>query len=183
GYILLTDSNTGRMTTDGIDLSVQYTQHTPFGTFREDLEGTAVTQFLLQQYNGGPLLNLVGWYNEIPTGQNVSYRWQHNLRVDWSSPGNVFGAGLANRFYSRYVDEFPDGAGNSRNVGDYSLWDTYVSYKPMPNLTVLFGIKNLLDKNPPFTNAYQNNFAAGYNALTVDPLGRNFYVNVKYKIF
>ena len=52
--------NTGRITTDGFDLSIQYLQHTPIGTFREDLEGTAVTQFLQQQYNGGPLLNLVG---------------------------------------------------------------------------------------------------------------------------
>ena len=60
GYIIRTFQNTGRITTDGIDLSVQYTQHTPIGTFHEDLEGTAITQFLHQQYNGGPLLNLVG---------------------------------------------------------------------------------------------------------------------------
>jgi iron complex outermembrane receptor protein len=179
GYISLTDQNTGRITTDGIDISIQYLQHTPIGTFHEDLEGTATTQFLEQQYNGGPLLNLVGWYNEIPP----SYRWQHNLRVDWTSPSSMFGGGLANRFFSTYVDEFPDGAGNSRTVGSYSLVDAYVSIKPIEKLGVIFGIRNLLDRNPPFTNAYQNNFAAGYNQLNADPLGRNFYVNVKYKLF
>ena len=45
----------------------------------------------------------------------------------------------------------------------------YVNYKPIENLTVVFGIKNLLDKSPPFTNAFQGNFAAGYNALHCGP--------------
>ncbi len=179
GYILLTDSNTGRITTSGFDLSIQYVQHTGVGTFREDLEGTAVTQFLQQQYNGGPLLNLVGHYNELPP----AYRWEHNVRVDWTSPQDMFGGGLSNRFYSTYIDQFPDGAGNQRIVGSYSLVDAYVNYKPVKNLNVLFGIKNLLDKSPPFTNAFQGNFAAGYNALTADPLLRNFYINLRYTFF
>jgi iron complex outermembrane receptor protein len=179
GYILKNFQNTGRITTDGIDISVQYTQHTMYGTFREDLEGTAVTQFLDEQYTGGPPRNLVGWFNNLAP----AYRWQHNLRVDWTSPNNMWGGGLSHRFYSRYIDQFPDGDGNSRTVGSYSTIDTYVSYKPIEKLTVLFGIKNLLDKNPPFTNASQDNFAAGYNQLVVDPLMRNFYVNLKYVIF
>jgi iron complex outermembrane receptor protein len=179
GYILLTDQNTGRITTSGFDLSIQYLQHTGVGTFREDLEGTAVTQFLQQQYNGGPNLNLVGSFNELPP----AYRWQHNVRLDWSSPQGMFGGGLSNRFYSTYIDQFPDGAGNQRIVGSYSLVDGYVNYKPVKNLTVLFGIKNLLDKSPPFTNAFQGNFAAGYNSLNTDPLLRNFYINLHYTFF
>jgi len=176
GYIKLTNSNTGAITTDGIDLSVQYSQHTEFGTFHEDLEGTAVTQMLVQQYNGGPLLNLVGWYNELPP----AYRWEHNLRVDWTSPGAMFGAGIGNRFYSKYIDEFPNGNNVQQDVGSYSLWEIYGSYKPISNVTVLLGIKNVFDRIPPYTNAYQGNFAAGYNSLNADPLLRNFYVNLKY---
>ncbi len=179
GYVILTDQNTGEITTDGVDVSIQYLQHSPIGTFREDLEGTAVTQFLLQQYNGGPFLNLVGWFNEDPP----AYRWQHNLRVDWTSPEGAWGGGISNRFYSSYIDEFPDGNGNQRTVGSYSTWDAYASFKPMSHLTLLFGIHNVLNSNPPFTNASQGNFAAGYNSLVVDPLLRNFYVNVKYVLF
>ena len=179
GYIKLNAQNTGYISTDGIDLSVQYSQHTSIGTFHEDLEGTSVLQFLTQQYTGGPLLNTVGWFNELPP----AYRWQHNLRVDWTSPEKMWGGGISNRFYSTYIDEFPDGNGNIRHVGSYSLFDGYVSYKPVDRLTVLFGIKNMFDHNPPYTNAYQNNFAAGYNALNADPLLRNFYVNIKYTIF
>jgi iron complex outermembrane receptor protein len=178
GYINLQNSNTGRITTDGFDLSVQYSQQTPIGTFHEDLEGTAVTQFLQQQYNGGPLLNLVG--NLQIQGLNPAFRWEHNVRVDWTSPGKMWGGGLSNRFFTGYVDEFTDGNGNQRKVGSYSLVDGYASVKPIEQLTVLFGIKNLFDTSPPFSNASQNNFAAGYNALIADPLLRNFYINLKY---
>jgi len=181
GYIDLAFQNTGRITTDGIDLSVQYLQHTGIGTFHEDLEGTAVTQFLEQQYTGGPSLNLVG--NQQIGLINPAFRWQHNLRVDWTSPGKMWGGGLSNRFYSGYIDEFPDGNGNQRKVGSYSLFDAYASVKPIDKLTVLFGIKNLLNTSPPLTNAEQNNFTFGYNALIADPLLRNFYINLKYTFF
>ena len=165
-------------------MSIQYSQHTPIGTFHEDLEGTAITKYLLQQYNGGPNLNINGWYNEIPQGGlNVAYKWAQNLRVDWTSPGKMWGAGLDNRLYSQYVDEYPDGAGNQREVGTYTLFDGFANYKPIDAMTVTVGIKNLLDRAPPFTNAYQSNFAAGYNALTGDPRGRSFYLDVRYKIF
>ena len=186
GYIKQNFENTGRITTDGIDLSVDYQQHTSIGTFHEDLEGTATTKYLLQQYNGGPELNIVGWWNEIPQNSNalnVAYKWSHFLRVDWTSPGKSWGAGVDNRLYSQYVDQFPDGAGNQREVGTYTLFDGYASYKPIDQMTVIVGIKNLLDRAPPFTNSYQSTFAAGYNSVTADPLLRNFYINVEYKLF
>jgi iron complex outermembrane recepter protein len=184
GYINHAFQNTGRITTDGFDLSIQYLQHTPIGTFHEDLEATAITQFLEQQYNSGPDVNLVGNLGIVL--EQPAYRWQHNLRVDWTSPAGLFGGGLSNRFYSRYIDEYGTGPANTgppRTVGSYSLWDAYAVYKPTSKLAVLFGIKNLFDTSPPLTNAEQNNFAAGYNALNADPLLRNFYVNLKYTFF
>jgi iron complex outermembrane receptor protein len=184
GYINQNYQNTGRITTDGFDLSIQYQQHTSIGTFHEDLEATSITQFLEQQYSGGPNINLVGNLGIVLL--LPAYRWEHNLRVDWTSPESMFGGGLSNRFYSSYTDEFGTGPTNSGprpTVGSYSLFDVYGVYKPTPKLSVLFGIKNLLNTAPPYTNALQNNFAAGYNALVADPLLRNFYVNLKYTFF
>jgi iron complex outermembrane receptor protein len=66
-------------------------------------------------------------------------------------------------------------------VGSQSTWDTYASYEPIRGLTVLFGIHNLLNTNPPFSNSSQNNFASGYNALFSNPVLRDFYVNLKYQ--
>jgi iron complex outermembrane receptor protein len=188
GYIKVNAANTGRLSTDGIDLSIQYLQRTSIGTFREDLEATSVLQFLDQQYTGGPELNLVGWYNEL----TPAYRFQTNLRVDWTSPETMWGAGLGQQWWSTYIDQFdtcaqPGSPANcvpaQRHVGSYGVWNGYVSVKPMKQLTVLFGVKNLLDHSPPYTNAFQGNFAAGYNALIVDPTQRSFYLNAKLDIF
>src|SRR6202040_2401284 len=130
GYILQNFQNTGRISTEGFDLSIQYLQHTGIGTFHEDLEGTSITKFLEQQYNSGPNLNLVGNLQIITL--LPAYRWEHNLKVDWSSPQDMFGAGLNNRIYSNYIDEFPNADGSQRTVGSYSLWDAYGVYKPIP---------------------------------------------------
>jgi len=181
GYINQNFQNTGKIVTDGFDLSIQYLQRTAVGTFHEDLEGTAITQFLEQQYNGGPNTDLVG--NQQISLELPAYRWEHNLRVDWTSPESMFGAGLSNRFYSSYIDEYANANGSQRKVGSYSLWDAYAAYKPTSKLSVLFGIKNLFDTSPPFTNAQNDNFAAGYNSLVADPLLRNFYINLKYIVF
>jgi len=58
-----------------------------------------------------------------------------------------------------------------------------VSVKPIEKLTVLFGIKNLLNRSPPFSNSDTDTFAVGYNSFNSDPLLRNFYINLKYVIF
>jgi iron complex outermembrane recepter protein len=179
GYILQNQQNTGGITTDGVDLSIQYLQHTSLGIFHEDLEGTAITQYRLQEYTGGPTLNLVGWFNE---GNLPALRWQHTLRVDWTSPNGTFGGGLDNRFFSSYIDQFgaPFGSTTPRTVASQSTWDAYVAYKPIVPLTILFGIRNLFNKNPPFSNTLVN-FTAGYNSVFSDPLLRTFYVNLKYE--
>jgi iron complex outermembrane receptor protein len=70
-------------------------------------------------------------------------------------------------------------------VGAYSIWNAYVSYKPIKQLTVMLGIQNILNTDPPFTNAVQSNsnFTAGYNNTLTNPLGRTISLNVKYDVF
>jgi iron complex outermembrane recepter protein len=178
GYISLLPSNTGFLTTSGMDISVQYRQRTAIGTFHEDVEGTWVTQYKEEQYTGGPTQNLLG--NLQIQGLNPAFRWQHDITVDWTSPGKMWGAGLVDRYWSGYADEFPNAAGAIPHVGSYNLLDGFASITPFKKFTVLVGVKNILNTSPPLTNAPQNNFAEGYNALIADPRLRNFYINLKY---
>ncbi len=182
GYILQDFQNTGGATTDGFDLSVRYTQHTTYGTFTEDLEGTAITQYRLTEYTGGAPVNLVGWFDQ---GQFPAIRWQHNLTINWNSPDARWGGGLENQFFSQYIDEFPVGPNQTtpREVSSQSTWDAYATYRPIPRLTVLFGIQNLFNETPPFSNQLDYNFAAGYSSIFSNPIMRAFYVNLKYVIF
>jgi len=176
GYILQTTTNTGGITTDGFDLSAEYRYRTAIGTFHADLEGTMITHYRLQEYTGGPQLDVIGWFN---SGSEPAIHWQHNLTLNWTDPRGVLGAGLVNHFLSSYIDEWPDANGNQIKVGSQSTWDVYASYKPISPVTVLFGIRNVFNQVPPFSNQ-TSNWPAGYNPIYSDPLLRTFYLNLKY---
>jgi iron complex outermembrane recepter protein len=180
GYIAQTPQNTGGIATDGFDINASYLIRSEFGKFRVGMDATAVTQFLLQEYTNGPELNLVGEFNQ---GNQPVMRWQYLATLDWTSNSGVWGAGLQDRFLSRYADEFSNVAGvtaNPREVGTYSIWNGYASVKPIDSLTVLFGIRNLFNTNPPFSNQTAN-WQTPYNPLFSDPYGRTFYMNLKYQ--
>jgi iron complex outermembrane recepter protein len=174
GYIIQTQQNTGSVVTDGFDLSANYLLDTDIGKFRVSLESTFVTDFRLTVYPGGPQLNLVGQFNQ---GIQPVIRYQQELMLDWVYQS--WGAGLNNHFIEHYVDVAPDAAGNPLTVGNYSIWNGYVSFKPIQALKLLAGINNLLDTDPPFSNQNQN-WQAGYNPIFSNPLGRTFYGRITF---
>jgi iron complex outermembrane recepter protein len=174
GYIIQTEQNTGSVVTDGFDLSANYLMDTDVGKFRVSLEGTFVTDYRLTDYPGGPQINLVGQFNQ---GNQPVIRYQQELMLDWTLAN--WGAGLNNHFIEHYVDENTDAAGNLLTVGNYSIWNGYVSFKPIPALKLLAGINNLLDTKPPFSNQVQN-WQAGYNPIFSSALGRSFYGRVTF---
>lgn len=174
GYIIQTFQNTGGIVTDGVDVSANYLIDSDFGKFRLGMEGTFVTGFRLQEYPGGPQLSLAGQFNQ---GNQPVIRWQHELTLDWTLAN--WGAGLNNHFIQHYTDYLPDAAGNLLTVGNYSIWNGYVSFKPIPPLKLLVGINNLADTNPPFSNQTQN-WQSGYNPIFSSALGRTFYGRITY---
>jgi iron complex outermembrane receptor protein len=186
GYVLLTLQNTGGIATNGLDVSADYTVHTDFGKIHIGLDGTVVSQYLLQTYTSGPQLNLLGQWDE---GFQPVIRWQHLLTVDWTD-GN-WGAGLSNHYLSSYKDyayatgtpynsTSPVAGASQLTVSSYSIWNVYGSWKPTNPLTLLLGIRNLLDTNPPFSNQ-EADWQASYNPRFSDPTGRAFYAKVKYE--
>ena len=175
GYIITTFQNTGSIVTDGFDLSGSYQLDTDVGKFRVALESTFVTGYRLTEYPGGPALSLAGQFNQ---GNQPVIRYSHQLNFDWSR--GDWGAGINNHFTEHYHDYLPDAAGNIITVGNYSIWNGYVSFSPIPALKLLAGINNLADTNPPFSNQEQN-WQAGYNPIFSSPLGRTFYGRITYK--
>ncbi len=174
GYIIQTLQNTGGIKTTGLDFSTNYTLRTSTGKYRFGMEGTYVASFKLQEYAGGPWQGLGGQFNG---GNQPVIRWQHLLTMDWTQ--DEWGAGLSNHFLASYTDEFPNANGQNITVGSYSIWNAYASWKPTKSSKIIFGIRNLFDTNPPFSNQV-NNWQAGYNPLFSDPTGRTFYAKLNY---
>jgi iron complex outermembrane receptor protein len=65
-------------------------------------------------------------------------------------------------------------------VGHYSTWSLSTTYSGNKKAEFTAGIKNLFDKEPPFTNQLTN-FQLGYDPRYTDPLGFTVYARVTYK--
>ena len=85
------------------------------------------------------------------------------------------GAGLGVHHKSGYVDQDP-----SNTVSSYTTADVYASYEPIKGLSLLLGVRNVADRDPPFSNQTQLFQGGGWDSRFYDPMGRAYYVRGKY---
>ncbi len=164
GYIEDTNANLGRIKTNGLDLGVGYTFPVEYvGTFAVGANATYVHRYLYQNEEGGEYFQNVGVYS----GNNPIFKWQAAVNVDWTR--GPFGLGVASRYKTGYLDQDP-----SNHVSSYILFDAYGSYQPIKNITLTVGMKNIADRQPPFSNQTLT-FQVGYDPRYSDPLGRTLY--------
>jgi iron complex outermembrane receptor protein len=71
---------------------------------------------------------------------------------------------------------------HNRDVKQYTILDWQSKWKFNKSFTLTGGIKNLLDRDPPFSQriAGGGNYS-GYDGRYTDPLGRQFYLVGAYK--
>jgi iron complex outermembrane receptor protein len=67
-----------------------------------------------------------------------------------------------------------------RTVGNYETYDAQVLFNGFRNLQLALGVKNLTDRNPPYTNG-GGQFAAGYDIAYADVRGRFVYGSVTFR--
>ena len=69
-------------------------------------------------------------------------------------------------------------------MDSYTVYNYSTSYSGFEKAKITFGIKNLLNTDPPFT-AHMNDYAAGagWEPRVADPRGRSFTLSVEYKFW
>jgi iron complex outermembrane receptor protein len=150
------------------------------------LVGTYFSRYETQTPDGS-FLSIVGRVSPIVQGAGgVIPRWHHFMTLGWAA--GAWEATVSQNFQSGYADI----AGNvdpssteptfrPRRVGMYQTFDGQVSFAGIEHLKIGVGVKNALDKDPPYTNAGgQNFFQSGYDPGYADPRGRFFYGTVSY---
>jgi len=189
-----TNTNLGETRVQGLDVDFRHRMPTAAnGVYTVGLNGTYFLNYEIQNPDGS-FSSINGQVSPITQGVGgVIPRWRHYLYLDWKlAPWNLT---LAQQYQSRYADippTFEDLDPTSptftgpkrRDVGPYSVFHFYSSYTGLfdKNLKVTFGIRNLLDTKPPFTNAGgQNFFQGGYDPGYVDPRGRTYLLTATYK--
>ncbi len=173
GPILSVDErtqNTGNLRTSGLDLDVRWrSAATGAGRFEFALNGTLIDEWR-EQLDG--VNDVSGLGNNFITPVS---RWRQNASATWESGaltvtlGDTFQAGYIETDNSRC-----DADGNNcaqRRVGSYQVMNLQVGYTGVAHARFVLGIKNLLDRNPPFTQNAPA-WAVGYDANYADPRGR-----------
>lgn len=179
GYIIQTNDNIGKIKTNGLDLTAGYNMKLGgMGSLALAYDGTYVRSYQYQTNPSDPYKENVGIYID---GTPV-FKWKHSLSAAWAL--NNLGARVSMRHLSGYRDQNDPSTvvGGPSFYGDveaYTLVDVSATYKftKMSSLTV--GVKNLFDKDPPFSNQ-SNRSQRGYDPRYTDPLGRALFVRAAY---
>ena len=167
-------NNLGEVDTDGVDVSLTWrAPKSTFGGLSLTMDGTWVHNYEYQNERGGEFIQNVGRYADM----GAVFRWQHTATIAWNS--GPWGATLSNSYKTGYTDQNLVDAQYFNKVSSYSLWNVSGSYSGWKGLTLIAGIKNILDEEPPFTNQ-GTLFQKGYDARYTDPIGRALYVRASY---
>jgi iron complex outermembrane receptor protein len=167
------NQNLGQTRTSGFDVGAGYrSDPSSLGRFSARLDGTLVTQWV-EQLDGIHDLNRLGAGINGPIP-----RWRHTLSLGWER--SPYGVTVGQSFQSGYTDENPLPDGSMRRVASYTLWDLQLAYAATPDLSLRLGVRNLFDRDPPFTNQ-SDSFQVGYYPGYADPRGRFWYATVSLR--
>jgi iron complex outermembrane receptor protein len=107
-------------------------------------------------------------------------RWKHNASLTWQHPDVE--VTLAQNYQKGYTDAAANRAPAGtpvRKVQPYQTFDLQLNYTGIKSTRLSFGMKNVFDRDPPYTNL-TSNFLGGYDVSYGDPRGRFAYVSATY---
>jgi iron complex outermembrane receptor protein len=176
GYVDDTNQNIGSVRTNGVDIAIGYKANAgALGRFNFELQSTWVHSYKYQLFQGGGYTQAVGIFSEGNGGP--VFRWQHNINVDWNL--DPFSLGVAVHNKSGYSDFTNGGQLDDRKVSQYWTEDLYGTYTMAKGFSFTAGVKNIADRNPPYTQ-YNGLFQQGYDPRFTDPTGRTYYGRMTY---
>ena len=185
--------NSGGSLMRGVELDANLNGEVAGGRWNVNLNGSLITMFRTKALESLPYTsNLVGKYVRY---YNLPIRWKHTLtfgyaRGNWSHT-------LSQLHRDGYFDEEPVSVSATLTapttyvpvdwkprVNGYTTWNYNVTWTGIEKMKIGFGIKNLADKDPPFT-AHMNDFAAGaaWEPRIADPRGRAYTLLLEYSFW
>ncbi len=181
--------NAGETVTKGIDVNASVTGKLGDAKWGVNLDGTYLIEKKSRLTENAPF-----GASEVATftrAGDLGLRWKHALTGTYTR-GPWVGT-LQQIYRSGYTDYVLPGVANgsivppdwSPNVASYTLWNVSIGYTGFKDLSLTFGIKNLLNTDPPFSAAYDSNTGAGssWEPRVADPRGRSFTLMASYKFF
>lgn len=187
GNLVTIDSryiNAGERQTSGIEVGMQANGELNEGLWSVNFNGSYLIEDKKKLLDTAPWGdNLVGTHSR----GNIPLRWKHTVTFNYSK--GDFGHSLTQIYRHSYDDETPPGVRSGEadplyydgEVGSYLIYNYSVRYMALEDWDVTFGIKNLFDRDPPFT-AHQNDYSPGaaFDPRVADPRGRSYTLQLTY---
>lgn len=176
--ILQTNANLFKTQLAGVDVDAKYGWRMASGNrLTGRISGTYLSKYDVQGPSGAYTSALDTALN---SGGGVVLRWKHNASLAYEM--GPLSASLSQNYQKGYVDVLGSrvAAGSvPRKVEAYQTFDVQATYSGIKSTKLTVGIKNLTDRDPPYTNL-ASNFLGGYDVSYGDPRGRFIYVTAGY---
>ncbi len=173
-------TNLGKTIVGGVDVDLKgRVLDTPEHRVTLRLNGTYMSQYDQQNLDGSYTSSI-----NTPAGSGaigVVLRWRHTASATWET--GPWAATLAENFQVGYHDlrtSLQPAGTVPRDVASYSTFDAQLTYTGIKSTRLTVGMKNLADKNPPYTN-YGGGFVGSYDLSYTDVRGRFAYLNATYE--
>jgi iron complex outermembrane receptor protein len=176
--ILQSLTNLGKTIVGGVDVDLKArVVNTAENKTTLRLNGTYISKYDQQNLDGS-YTSAVNQPSALGIG--VVLRWRHTASATWES--GAWAASLSQNYQVGYHDlrtSLQPASVPAREVASYQTFDAQLGYTGIKSLRLALGVKNLLDKNPPYTN-YGAGFVGSYDLSYTDVRGRFVYMTAAY---
>lgn len=168
--------NTGTTKVQGWDFDVKYSWKTKqMGTFDFATGATYLHRF----YNRStPTVAAFDYAGGVNIDDSALPRWRAVGSLFWTK--GRYGVGVQNTHIGRYSTRAGAPTASDLPVDTYSTFDVQTSWQAGKKISVVLGVRNVLDEAEPFFNRGGGGIY-GFDPSVADTRGRNYYLRVTTK--
>jgi iron complex outermembrane recepter protein len=178
--------NAGASRTEGLEVSVRGGFDVGEGTIAAGLDGSYLLKKEEQVIASAPFTDQRGVFT---FSGDLGLKWKHNAFVSYST--DQWGVSLTQLFRNGYRNQQLPGVASGAvdppndviRTRDYILYNLSAFYRVGERFKLTAGVKNLLDRDPPFAISYDTNTGGGssWEPRVADPRGRSFTIQADVK--
>ncbi|MFZ3322935.1 MAG: TonB-dependent receptor [Usitatibacter sp.] len=166
--------NLGDLKTSGFDIDARARFDASFAKMTLGFTGTYVDTYELQQGKDLPFVSYLG--NSF-NGGNAYPRWMHVATLDMAN--GPWQGTIEQTYVSGWVEAFANGG--THDIPSTSRINAQLRYLGIKHVALKLGVRNLMDRLPPYTDVSSyGSHAAGWANSVADPRGRFWWGSVTY---